>query len=68
MFKLKEEINNIQHQLSLIEALEARNEAQIYSFIDEQDQWDSMEDEERQLLVNKPQLLNRKAEIEKFLS
>ncbi len=29
---------------------------------------DRMEDEERQLLVNKPQLLNQKEEIEKFLS
>lgn len=68
IFKLQGELDNIQNQLSLIEALEARNEAQIYSFIDEKDQWDSLEEEERQLLLKKSRLLNRKAEIDDFLS
>jgi hypothetical protein len=47
------EIERLQQQLRYIEALEERNKAQIDSFIDEQDQWDSMEEDERQLLLSK---------------
>mmetsp|Transcript_16364 Transcript_16364/g.34244 ORF Transcript_16364/g.34244 Transcript_16364/m.34244 type:complete len:181 (+) Transcript_16364:140-682(+) len=68
IFILQGELDNIQNQLFLIEALEARSEAQLYSFIDERDQWDSLEEEERQLLLKKPRLLNRRAEIDEFLS
>lgn len=47
------EIERLQQQLNYIEAIEERNRAQIDSFVDEQDQWDSMEEYERQLLQGK---------------
>ena len=43
----------LQNQLDWISAIEERNTAQIDSFIDEQDQWDSMEEWERELLTEK---------------
>ena len=43
----------LQNQLDWISAIEERNAAQIDSFIDEQDQWDSMEEWERELLTEK---------------
>ena len=56
---IEQEIERLQDQLAPIEALEARNEAQIESFIDQQDQWDSLEEEERQLLQSKDAILQR---------
>jgi chromosome segregation ATPase len=56
---IEQEIERLQNQLALIEALEARNEAQLESFIDHQDQWDSLEEEERQLLQSKDAILQR---------
>ena len=50
------EWDELQERLSLMEALEARNEAQLDSFVDAQDQWDSLEPEERELLESKPQV------------
>jgi chromosome segregation ATPase len=50
---ITDKIERLQQQLTYIEALEERNKAQIDSFIDEQDQWDSMEEDERQLLQSK---------------
>jgi hypothetical protein len=58
-FPIEQEIERLQNQLALIEALEARNEAQLESFIDHQDQWDSLEEEERQLLQSKDAILQR---------
>lgn len=65
--KLQEELSNIQIQLTLIEAIEARNEAQIYSFVDEQDQWESMDEEDRLLLQSKLLLEERRDDIESEL-
>ena len=48
------ELQKLQYQLELIEALEIRNESQLESFVDKQDQWDSLEEEERILLQSKP--------------
>lgn len=56
---LEEEIERLQNQLALIEALEERNKAQLDSFVDEEDQWDSMEEEERQLLRQKDEITKR---------
>ena len=56
---LQEELERLQHQMSLIEALEERNKAQLDSFVDEQDQWDSLEPDERELLQQKPALQQR---------
>jgi hypothetical protein len=56
---IEQEIERLQDQLAPIEALEARNEAQIESFIDQQDQWNSLEEEERQLLQSKDAILQR---------
>lgn len=53
------ELTHLQNQLSLIEAIEARNEAQLGSFIDEEDQWKSLEEEERQLLSSKDEMEER---------
>jgi hypothetical protein len=53
----------LQGQLALIEALEARNEAQLGSFIDQQNQRDSLEEEERQLLQSKDVILLRRIEV-----
>jgi small-conductance mechanosensitive channel len=50
---ITDEMERLQQQLTYIEALEERNKAQLDSFVDEQDQWDSMEEEERQLLRSK---------------
>lgn len=46
-------MEELQNQLSYIEALEERNLAQLDSFVDEEDQWESMEDFERELLLSK---------------
>ena len=56
---LEEELERLQNQLSLIEALEERNKAQLESFVDEQDQWDSMDQEDRELLLQKDDIIRR---------
>jgi hypothetical protein len=53
------ELGRLQEQLSLIEALEARNKAQLDSFVDEDDQWNSMEKEERTLLKSKDSIVEK---------
>lgn len=45
--------------MTYIEALEERNRAQIDSFIDEQHQWESMEEDERQLLRSKDDIKDK---------
>ena len=50
---LTDEIERLQGQLQLIEAIEERNRAQLGSFLDEEDQWESLEPEERDLLNSK---------------
>lgn len=57
--EITQEIEFLQQQLSLIEAIEQRNESQLDSFVDFQDQWDSLEEEERQLLQSKVELEDR---------
>eukprot|EP00585_Thalassiosira_rotula_P006597 CAMPEP_0196134194 /NCGR_PEP_ID=MMETSP0910-20130528/3152_1 /TAXON_ID=49265 /ORGANISM="Thalassiosira rotula, Strain GSO102" /LENGTH=884 /DNA_ID=CAMNT_0041394043 /DNA_START=266 /DNA_END=2920 /DNA_ORIENTATION=+ len=47
------ELERLQNQLFLIEAIEERNRAQLDSFVDEEDQWDSLEEDERVLLRSK---------------
>ena len=49
-------LEELQGTLHYIEALEERNKSQLGSFIDEQDQWDSMEDFERELLSSKDKI------------
>mmetsp|Transcript_6265 Transcript_6265/g.15080 ORF Transcript_6265/g.15080 Transcript_6265/m.15080 type:complete len:162 (+) Transcript_6265:107-592(+) len=56
---ITEEMEQLQQQLTYIEALEERNKAQLESFVDAQDQWDSMEEEERQLLRSKADIERR---------
>mmetsp|Transcript_2142 Transcript_2142/g.5677 ORF Transcript_2142/g.5677 Transcript_2142/m.5677 type:complete len:141 (-) Transcript_2142:1206-1628(-) len=58
-----ETIDAIQNQLTYIEALEARNKAQLGSFVDEEDQWESLEDFERELLLSKEDLTVRLEEL-----
>jgi hypothetical protein len=55
--RVEEELDCLQQQLSLIEALEARNEAQFDSFIDKEDQWNSLEEEEKILLESKESIV-----------
>lgn len=56
-------MNNLKYQISLIEALEERNKAQLDSFVDEQDQWESLEEHERKLLSSKRRLEDRMEEL-----
>lgn len=53
------ELEKLQERLQLIEALEARNEAQLESFVDEHDQWESLEAEEQELLKTKDEIESR---------
>eukprot|EP00544_Gedaniella_sp_CCMP2646_P011490 CAMPEP_0202505080 /NCGR_PEP_ID=MMETSP1361-20130828/46335_1 /ASSEMBLY_ACC=CAM_ASM_000849 /TAXON_ID=210615 /ORGANISM="Staurosira complex sp., Strain CCMP2646" /LENGTH=72 /DNA_ID=CAMNT_0049138753 /DNA_START=318 /DNA_END=536 /DNA_ORIENTATION=- len=46
-------MDELKYRISLIEALEERNKTQLDSFIDEQDQWESLEEHERNLLSSK---------------
>ena len=56
-------ISSLQNTLSYIEALEKRNTAQIYSFVDEEDQWESLEPYERELLSSKKEISKRLSEF-----
>ena len=51
---LMKEKQMLEDELQLIWAIEQRNEARIGSFVDEEAQWESMSDEERQVLSRKP--------------
>lgn len=57
------ELEQLQNSLSLIEALEERNRAQVDSFIDEQDQWNSLDEEEKLLLGSKVEIEKRIEDI-----
>lgn len=56
---IQQELERLQDQLSIIEALEERNKAQLESFIDEEDQWNSMEEEEREFLKSKDSVIEQ---------
>lgn len=56
-------IQELQNQIDWIEAIEERNKAQIDSFVDEADQWNSMDEWERELLSNKQSILRRYNEL-----
>ena len=60
---IEDELETLQQTLSSIEALEERNKAQIESFVDEDDQWDSLEDFERELLSSKTEVAERMEKI-----
>ena len=60
---IEEEIEKLQQQLTLIEALEERNKAQIESFVDEEDQWNSMEAWEQELLSSKETLTQQMEQL-----
>jgi hypothetical protein len=56
---IEEELDRMQNTLSTIEAIEERNKAQLDSFVDEEDQWDSLEEYERELLQSKEAVVQR---------
>jgi hypothetical protein len=58
------DLEELRMRLVWIDAIEQRNEGQIDSFIDEEDQWNSMEEEERQLLGSKEFIIGRIEYIE----
>ena len=60
---MTKELEDLQYQLSLIEALEERNRAQLDSFVDAQDQWDSLSSDEQELLTSKTALEARLEEL-----
>lgn len=60
---IEEELEKLREQLTLIEALEQRNEAQLDSFVDKQDQWESLEKEEQELLRSKDDIVERMDQI-----
>ena len=51
--KDEDSVESLQQKLTYIQALEERNKAQLDSFVDEEDQWESMEEWERELLSSK---------------
>jgi len=56
---IEEELERLQNQLSLIEAIEERNRAQLESFVDKKNQWESLEEDERVLLSSKDEILKK---------
>lgn len=54
---------SLEDTLVWIEALEERNKAQLMSFIDEEDQWESLQDWERELLLSKEKILRQLDEL-----
>ena len=56
------EIEDLQQKLHYIEALEERNKSQLQSFIDEEDQWNALEEDERELLLSKKDI-EKKMEV-----
>jgi hypothetical protein len=56
-------ISSLQNTICSIEALEERNTAQIESFIDEKDQWESLELYEQELLSSKEEILKQLSEL-----
>lgn len=56
-------VATLQNTLVYIEALEERNKAQLQSFVDEEDQWESMEDFERELLSSKEKVVTQLDEL-----
>lgn len=56
---IEKELERLQYTLITIEALEERNKAQLESFVNEEDQWNSLEDFERELLGSKEEILER---------
>ncbi|KAL7530201.1 hypothetical protein ACHAXR_003360 [Thalassiosira sp. AJA248-18] len=56
---IEDELERLQNQLSLIEAIEERNKAQLDSFVDEEDQWQSLEEDERELLSSKDSVIQK---------
>ena len=56
---IQQELERLQDQLSIIEALEERNKAQLESFVDEEDQWMSMDEEEREFLKSKDNVIEQ---------
>lgn len=58
-----ETLESLQNTLSLIEAVEERNTAQLDSFVDKDAQWESLEPYERDLLSSKEEVVKRLAEL-----
>ncbi len=56
-------VEQLQDKLVYIQALEERNKAQIDSFIDEEHQWESMEEYERELLSSKDDIEEQLSEL-----
>ena len=56
-------VDQLQDKLVYIQALEERNKAQIDSFIDEEHQWESMEEYERELLSSKDDIEKQLKEL-----
>jgi len=56
---VEEELERLQQTMTFIEALEERNKAQLESFVDKEDQWESLEEFEKDLLNSKDDVLNR---------
>jgi hypothetical protein len=61
------EREELQNELHWVEAIELRNQAQIMSFVDEKAQWESMTDQERNMLLRRPYLEARLDEIDILL-
>ena len=56
---MQQELQDLQYQLSLIQALEERNRAQLDSFVDAAQQWESLSPDEKALLTSKAALEQR---------
>jgi hypothetical protein len=51
-------LQGLQNELLWIEAIEERNKAQLDSFIDVQDQWESLDIDEKELLLKKQSIMD----------
>jgi hypothetical protein len=60
-------LEDLQNQLTWIEAIEERNLAQLESFIDERHQWESLETAEQDLLSRKQSILDSSDDLTKKL-
>ena len=60
---IESELERLQNQFTLIEALEERNKAQLGSFIDEEDQRNSLEEDERILLNSKDSIIQKMEQL-----
>ena len=67
VFSLEKEQAELEYELQMVEAIRQRNEAQLQSFVDEKAQWEFQSQEDRDLLLKYPIIIERLDAIKKIL-